>query len=130
MIGHDEAGHDLTLDDVAVHDFHHIGLGLHLIPHALRIDYDARSLSTMIEASGFIGTYNVFQVPPLRFLLEERMERLRSKLGAASTGIIRAPLIRTDENVAFVTRHADRDLDWNGDCVESFQHTFDVAARK
>jgi hypothetical protein len=59
----------------------------------------------MIEAPGFIGAYDVFQVQPLRFLLEAGVEGFRSKLGATPAGIIRAPLIRTDENVAFVTRH-------------------------
>ena len=103
--GHDETGHDLALDDVTLHDFRHVGFGFDLIPHAFWIDHDARPLGTMIQAPGFIGAYDVFQVQPLRFLLEASVECLRSKLGATPTGIVGAPLIRTDEDVTFVTRH-------------------------
>jgi hypothetical protein len=56
-------------------------------------------LGTMIEAPRFIGTYDVFQVQPLCFLLKARMERLRSKLGATPAGIVGAPLVCTDENM-------------------------------
>ena len=105
MIRHNEAGHNLALDDVALHDFRHIGFGFDLIPHAFWIDHDARPFSTMIEAPGLICADNVFQIQPLCFLLEVGMERLRTKLGTAPTGVVGAPLIRTDEDVAFVTRH-------------------------
>ncbi len=105
MIGHDETGHDLALDDVALHDFRHVGFGFDLIPHTFGIDHDARPFRAMIETPGFIRTHDVLQVQPLRFLLKMGVERLRSELGAAPTGIVGAPLIRTDENVAFVTRH-------------------------
>ena len=54
----------------------------------------------MIETPGFIGAYDVFQVQPLRFLFKAGMERLRSKLGAAPTGIVGAPLVCTDENMS------------------------------
>ena len=53
----------------------------------------------MIEAPGFIGAYDVFQVQPLRFLLEASVEGFRSKLGATPTGIVGAPLVCTDENM-------------------------------
>ena len=105
VIGHDETGHDLALDDVTLHDFRHVGFGFDLIPHAFGIDHDARPLGTMIQAPGFIGADDVLQVQPLRFLLKAGVERLRSKLGAAPTGIVGAPLIRTDEDVALVTRY-------------------------
>jgi hypothetical protein len=68
----------------------------------------------MIEAPGFVGAYDVFQVQPLRFLLEPGVKRFRSKLGAAPTGIVEAPLVCTDEDVALVARH-DRSwlrLEW------------------
>ena len=99
MIGHDETGHDLALDDVALHDFRHVGFGFDLIPHAFWVDHDARPLGTMIEAPGFIGAHDIFQVQPLRFLLEAGVERLRSKLGATPTRIVGAPLVCTDENM-------------------------------
>ena len=105
MIGHDETGHDLALDDVALHDFRHVGFGFDLIPHAFGIDHDTRPLGTMIEAPGFIGSYDVFQVQPFRFLLEAGVERLRSKFGAAPTGIVGAPLVCTDENMSGECRH-------------------------
>jgi hypothetical protein len=130
MIGHDETGHDLALDDMALHDFRHIGFRFDLIPHAFWIDHHARPFSTMIKAPGFIGADDVFQIQPLRFLLEVSVERLRSKLGATSTGIVGAPLIRTDEDVAFITRHIDRGLHWNGDGIESFEYTYDLTARE
>jgi hypothetical protein len=60
MIGHDETGHNLALDDVAFHDFRHVGLGLDLIPHTFWIDHHARPFGAMVEAPGFIGTDNVF----------------------------------------------------------------------
>ena len=59
----------------------------------------------MIEAPGFIRTDDVFQIQPFRFLLKISVEGFRSKLGTASTGIVGAPLIRTDEDVAFETGH-------------------------
>ena len=100
MIGHDETGHNLAFDDVALHDFRHVGFGFDLIPHAFGIDHDAWPLGTMIETSGFIGAYDVFQVQPLRFLFKMGVERLRSKLGATPTGIVGAPLVCTDENMS------------------------------
>jgi len=105
MIGHDEAGDDLALDNVALHDFRHVGFGFDLIPHAFRVNHDARPFGTMIETSGFIGAYDAFQVQPLRFLLEAGVKRLRSELGAASTGIVGASLVGTDENVTGEGRH-------------------------
>jgi len=105
VIGHNETGHDLAPDDVALHDFRHVGFGFDLIPYTFGINDHAWPLRAMIEAPGFIRADDVFQVQPLRFLLKVRMERLRSELGATPTGIVRAPLIRTDENVAFETGH-------------------------
>jgi len=105
VIGHDETGHNLALDDMALHDFRHIGFGFDLIPHAFGIDYDARALRTMIETAGLIGPHHVFQVQPLRFLFEAGMERLGPKLGAAPTGIVRAPLICADEYMSGECRH-------------------------
>jgi len=100
VIGHDETGHNLALDDMALHDFRHVTFGFDLIPHAFGIDHDTRSLGTMIEAPGLIGAYDVFQVQPLCFLLEVRVKRFRSKLRAASTWIVGAPLVCTDENMS------------------------------
>jgi len=105
MIGHDKTGHNFALDDVAFHDFRHVGVGFDLIPHPFWIDHDARSLSTMIEAPGFIGPYDILQVQPFRFLLEARVERFRSKLGAAPTGIVGASLVCADENMSGECRH-------------------------
>jgi hypothetical protein len=59
----------------------------------------------MIEASGFIGADDVFQVQPLRFLLEAGVKRFGSKLRAASTGIVRASLVCTDEYMSLESRH-------------------------
>ena len=100
MIGHDETGHNFAFDDMALHDFRHVGFGLDLIPHAFGIDHDAWPLSAMIETPCFIRTYDVFQVQPLRFLLEAGMERFRSKFGTTPTGIVGAPLVCTDENMS------------------------------
>jgi hypothetical protein len=105
MLGHDEASHDLALDNVTLHDFRHVGFGFNLIPHAFWIDHNARPLSTMIEAPSFIGADNVFQVQPLRFLLKTGVERLRSQLGTAPTRIVGAPLIGTDENMSLKPWH-------------------------
>jgi hypothetical protein len=99
MIRQDETGHDFALDDVALHDFCHVGFGFDLIPHAFGIDDDAWSFGAMVEAPGFIGAYDVFQVQPLRFLFETGVERFRSKLRAAPAWIVRAPLVGTDENM-------------------------------
>lgn len=105
MIGHDETRYDLAFDDVALHDFRHVGFGFDLIPHAFGIDHDARPLGTMIETPGFVGAYDVFQVQPLGFLLEAGVERLRAELGATSTGIVGAPLVCADENMTGECRH-------------------------
>jgi hypothetical protein len=105
VIGHDETSHDLAFNDVAFHDFRHVGIGFDLIPHAFGIDHHAWPFCAVIEAPGFIRANDVFQVQPLRFLLEAGVERFRSELGAAPTRIVGAPLIRTDEDVAFVPRH-------------------------
>jgi len=105
MIRHDKTSHDFALDDMTLHDFRHVSFCFHLIPHTLRIDYDARSLGAMIETPGFVGSNNVFQVEPLCFLLKAGMERLRPKLGTAPTGIVGAPLIRADKNMSCEGRH-------------------------
>jgi len=105
VIGHDETGHHLAPDDVPLHDFRHVGFGFDLIPHTFGINHDAWPLRTVIEAPCFIRAYDALQVQPLRFLLKVSVERFRSELGAAPTGVVGAPLIRTDKNVAFVTRH-------------------------
>ena len=70
MIGHDETGHHLAFDNVALHDFRHVGFGFDLIPHTFGINHDAWPLRAMIEAPGFIRADDVLQVQPLRFLLE------------------------------------------------------------
>jgi hypothetical protein len=59
----------------------------------------------MIEAPGFVGAYDVFQVQPLRFLLEAGVKSFGSKLGATPAGIVLAPLVNTDENVTGECRH-------------------------
>jgi hypothetical protein len=114
VIGHNETGHDLALDDMALHDFRHVGFGFDLVPHTFGINYNAWPLRTMIKTPGFIRADDVLQVQPLRFLLKVSVERFRSKLGATPTGIVWAPLIRTDKDVTFVTGH-DRSvlmLEW------------------
>jgi hypothetical protein len=105
VIRHDETSHDLAFDDVALHNFRHVGFGFDLIPHTFRINDHAWPLRAVIEAPGFIRTDDVFQVQPLRFLLKAGVEGLRPELGATPTGIVGAPLIRTDEDVACVTGH-------------------------
>ena len=105
MIRKDETGDHLALDDVAFHDFRHIGFCFDLIPHAFWIDDDARPFGAMIEASGFISAYDVFQVQPLRFLLEAGVERFRSELRAAPAWIVRAPLVGAYENMTRKCRH-------------------------
>ena len=79
MVWHDETGHNLALDNVALHDFRHVGFGFDLIPHAFWIDHHTWPNRTMIEAPGFIGADDIFQVQPLRFLLKMGVERLRSQ---------------------------------------------------
>ena len=78
MIGHDETGHNLALDDVALHNFRHVTFGFDLIPHTFRIDHNARPLGTVIEAPGLISAYDIFQIQPFCFLLEVRVKRFRS----------------------------------------------------
>ena len=70
-----------------------------------RIDHDTRPFGAMIEAPGFIGAHDVFQVQPLRFLLEVSVERLRSQLGAAPAGIVGRTLVGADENMTGECRH-------------------------
>jgi hypothetical protein len=60
MAWQDETGYDFALDDMALHNFRHVGFGFDLIPHAFRIDHDARPFGAMIETAGFIGTNDVF----------------------------------------------------------------------
>ncbi len=130
MIGHDETGHDLALDDVVLHDFGYVGFGLDLIPHAFGIDHDTRPLGAMIEAPGFIGAYDVFQVQPLRFLLEVGVEGFRSKLGTTPTGIVGAPLVCTDENMTLKRWHGAITLGRHGDRIEPPHQKPDVIACK
>jgi hypothetical protein len=54
----------------------------------------------VIEAPSLIGAYDVFQVQPLCFLFEVRVKRFRSKLRAAPTWVVGAPLVCTDENMS------------------------------
>ena len=105
MAGQDETGHDFAFDDMALHDFRHIGFGFDLIPHAFWVDDDARSFGAMVETAGFIGADDVFQVQPFRFLFETGVERFRSELRAAPAWIIGASLVGTDENMTGKGRH-------------------------
>jgi len=60
MAWQDKTGHDFAFDDVALHDFRHIGFGFDLIPHAFGIDHDAWPFGAMVEAPGFIGADDIF----------------------------------------------------------------------
>jgi len=75
MVRHDQACHDFALDDMALHDFRHVGFGFDAVPHTFRVDDDTRPFSAMVEATGLICTHDVLQIEPLRFLLEMRVEK-------------------------------------------------------
>ena len=100
MVRHQQAGHDLALDHVSFHDLRHIGFRFHGIPDPFRINHHTGPQSTVVETAGFVGPDDVLQVEPLGFLLEARMQGLRSQLRAASPWVVRRPLVDTDENMA------------------------------
>jgi hypothetical protein len=105
VIGHDETGHDLTLDDMALHDFRHVGFVADPVPDTFRIDHDTGSHRTMVEATGFICPHQPFEIQTFRFALEMGVEFFRSPVGAAAARIILGPLIDADENVTLEWRH-------------------------
>ena len=56
-----ETGHDLALDDVALHDFRHVGFVGDPVPHAFRIDHDAGSQSQWSRQPALFARTNPFR---------------------------------------------------------------------
>ena len=84
MIGHDETGHDLPLmtwrsmisvTSASVGD---------PVPDSFRVDDDAGSHRTMVEATGFICPHQSFEIQTFRFALEMGVEFFRSPVRRSS----------------------------------------------
>lgn len=78
MIGHEQAGDDFALEDMSFHNLRHVGFCADPVPYTLGIDYDTRAKLAMVEAAGFIGTHNTFEIQPFRFALKVGVKRFRS----------------------------------------------------
>ena len=130
MIGHDETGHNLALDDVALHDFRHVGFVGDPVPDSFRVDDDAGSHRTMVEATGFICPHQPFEIQTFRFALEMGVEFFRSPVGAAAARIVLGPLIDADENMTLKRWHGAIALGRHGGRIEPPHQKPDVVACK
>ena len=104
MIRHQQAGHDLAVDDMPFHDFRDVGVRFDAVPHAFGIDDDAGPLRTMIQAAGLVRPHDVLQVQALGFRLEAGVQGLRAQFRAAAPRILRGALVDTDEDMALERR--------------------------
>src|SRR5262245_9678773 len=101
MVGHEQAGHDFTVHNVPFHDFRHVGIGFHTVPDTFRVNHHAGTECAMVETAGLVRAHDVLEIQTLCLLLETVMERLRSKLGATPSGVVRTSLVDADENMSF-----------------------------
>ena len=108
LIGHQESFDEFSLYNVPLHDFLYIRLGGDAVPHAFGIDHHAWPLSAIIEAAGFVGANDPFEIESFRLLFETGVQGFRAELGAAASWIVSFPLVRADENMSLVACHAIR----------------------
>jgi hypothetical protein len=99
MAGHQEPFDDFTLENVAFHQFRHIGFRADPIPGALGIDHDAWPIFAMIQTAGLIGSNRSFDPQPFHLFFKEGMQSLRSLIGTAPARVAFRPLIDTDKNM-------------------------------
>jgi hypothetical protein len=62
MVRHEQPSDDFAVQHVPLHDLGDIVLRTDPVPHAFRIDYDTWAEVTMIEATGFVGSDNPFEI--------------------------------------------------------------------
>jgi len=105
MVRHHQAGHDFALEDVAFHDLGDVSVRFHLIPHAFRIDHDARAHGAMIETAGFVRPDDSFQIEPFRLLFEPGMQGFGAEFRTAAARIVGASLVGADEDMACKAGH-------------------------
>lgn len=126
MIRHQQPGHDLALEDMPLHDLGHIGFRADPVPDPFRIDDDTGAHVTMVEASGFVGAHDAFQIQPFGFTFKVGVEFVRSQVGAAAAGVVFRPLVGTNENMALKWRHGVIGLYRHGGRVEPFHQQSDI----
>jgi hypothetical protein len=118
MAGHQKPFDDFTLENVAFHQFGHIGFRADPIPGALGINHDARPIFAMIQTAGLIRSNRSFDSQPLHLFFKEGMQSLRSLIGTAPARVAFRSLIDTDKNMMGEGRHestlyvADADKGW------------------
>ncbi len=105
MTGHQEPFDDFTLENVALHQFRHIGFGADPIPGAFRIDHHARPILTVIQTAGLIGPNGAFDPQSLHLFFKEGVQPFGPLIGTASAGVTFRPLIDTDKNMMGEGRH-------------------------
>src|SRR6185436_20580448 len=98
MTGHQEPLDDLTFHDVPLHDFGNIGFRPHPVPYALGVNHDAGSILAMVQTTGLIGPYGLFQPKTFDFLFEKGLQPLRTAVRAAPARISLGPLVDAYED--------------------------------
>jgi len=74
MLGHEQAGDDLSLHNMLFHDLCDIRFGADPVPYSLWIDHHAGTKVTMVETASFVGTDYTLEVKSLGFTLEMRVK--------------------------------------------------------
>ena len=128
MVGHEQAGDDLTVQDVPFHDLRDIGLCADPVPYSFRIDHDTRTELAMVEAAGFIGADQAFEIQPLRFTLEVCVKLFRAQIRTTTAWVVFRTLVRTDEDVPLKWWHAVGRLDRHGEGIEPFHQERHIVA--
>jgi hypothetical protein len=59
----------------------------------------------MVQATGFIGANQTFEIQSLCFALEMRVKFFRAQVGATTARVVFGTLVRTNEDVPLKWRH-------------------------
>ena len=105
MTGHQEPFDDFALENVALHQFRHIGFRADPIPGAFGVNHHARPIFTVIQTAGLIGPDGAFDPQPLHLFFKEGVQPLGSLIGTASPRVAFRSLIDTDKNMMGESRH-------------------------
>ncbi len=120
MVGHEQSGDDLSVQNMPFHDLCDVGFCPDPVPYSFRIDHYTRAQIAMIQAAGFVGANKTFEIQSLCLALEMRVKFFRSQVRTTAARIVFGTLVRTDEDVPLKRWHMVRQLDRHGEGIESF----------
>jgi hypothetical protein len=106
LIGQAKALDGPAAEDVALHDFVHIGLRHTAVPHGIRVDDNGRTVLALVQTTRFVGADTLAQSALGQRLLEGFLQVIVRIRIAAAPRMARLPLIAADEDVTGKWGHA------------------------